>query len=134
MSLGHTLLILSIYVLTVASVTRLVNYDVIFDPIRLWPARRASVAHTAAKEAEANGMAVEHAAAMKRYTRWVLVCDFMACPWCVSMWVAAATAPAVILLTGWSWWTLPPLALSARYLVGFCDRWVSEDLTIVDKG
>ena len=96
MSLGHILLILSIYVLTVASVTRLVNYDVIFDPIRLWPARRASVAKAAALEAEANGMPVEHAAATKRLARWLLVCDFLACPWCVSMWVAAAAAPAPI--------------------------------------
>jgi len=133
MSLGNILLVLTGYVLTVASLTRLVNYDRIFDKVRLWPARRASVAATAAREAEANNMPTEHVAAVRRYQRWVTLSDFLACPWCVSPWIAAPCAPVPIQVIGWPLWTLIPLVLATRYLVGIADRWVSEPYEIVDQ-
>lgn len=134
MSLGYVLLALSMYVITVASVTRLVNYDVVFDPIRLWVAKRGSTAHTAAAQAAAAELQNEYDRAMTRYRRWTVLSDFLACPWCVSMWVAAATAPVLIHVIDWPLWTWTWIVFATRYLVGLADRWVAEDIEIVDEG
>lgn len=134
MSLGYVLLVLALYVLTAARLTRLVNYDAIFDPIRLVPARRASTAHTAAVEAAENARPTEAAAATSRERRWNTVSDFLACPWCVGMWISAALAPAAILVIGWPLWTWAIIPFPASHLIGICDRWVSEDFDIVDQG
>ena len=132
MSLGHTLLVLAIYVLTVATITRLINYDVILDPARLWIARRASTAHSAAAEAELNRMPTEAATATRRHRRWNVLSDFLVCPWCVGMWIALATAPIVIHVLAWPLWTWLPVALATRHLVGIGDRWVSDPFTIAE--
>lgn len=132
MSLGHTLLVLAIYVLAVATITRLINYDVILDPLRLWIARRASAAHEAAGEAEMNGAPTMAIAATRRHRRWNVLSDFLACPWCVGMWIALFTAPAVIHVLAWPLWSWVPVALAARHLVGIGDRWVSDPFTITE--
>ena len=118
--LGHTLLVLGIYVLVAARLTRLVNYDTELDPLRLWIARRIS-----AKQAA--GIVTDK----PPRTRWSTVADFMACPWCVGMWVSVALAPAVILTLGWPWWTWAALPFAASHLVGIGDRWVADPLEIV---
>lgn len=130
MSLGHTLLVVAIYVLMVATITRLINYDVILDPARLWIARRASTSHDAAGEAELNSMPNEAIAATRRYRRWNVLSDFLACPWCVGMWIALATTPAVIHVLAWPLWTWLPVALATRHLVGIGDRWVADPFEI----
>lgn len=132
MSLGYVLLVLVIYVLTVASLTRLVNYDVIFDPVRVWVAKRGSRAHTAAVQAADAQMQTEYDSAMTRYRRWTLFADFLACPWCVSPWIAGVTVTAPIIVIGWPWWTFPWIVFATRHLVGIGDRWVSEHFEIVD--
>lgn len=133
MSLGYVLLVLGIYVLTVATITRLINYDVVLDPLRLWVARRISTAQAAAGEAEMNGMPTEHAAATRRARRWTVVYDFLACPWCVGMWIALFTAPAVLHVLAWPLWAWLPVALATRHLVGIGDRWVSESFQITQE-
>lgn len=134
MSLGNVLLVLAVYVLAVARITRLVNYDVIFDPVRLWVARRASTSATAAGEANANGMPTEYTAATRRYHRWTVASDFLACPWCIGMWAALATAPLVLHILAWPLWAWVPVALATSHLIGIQDRWVSEPLEIIDEG
>lgn len=133
MSLGHVALIVVVYLLAVARVTRLVNYDRIFDPARLWVARRASNAATAAGEAEANNMPTEHISAVRRYQRWTVVSDFLACPWCVGMWAAAGTAWIPLYHPTNQVAVYLGVALAVSHLIGFGDRFVAEDLEIVDE-
>lgn len=109
--MGHTLLMLTLYVLVTARVTRLVNYDTVLDPTRLWIARRSA-----------------------GNPRWGRLADFLACPWCVGFWAAVALAPAAILVLGWPWWTWAALPWAASHLVGIGDRWVADPLEIVEAG
>lgn len=113
--LGGTLLVLAMYVLVAARVTRLVNYDAVLDPVRLWVARRISALQKVGSP-----------------SRWIVVAEFMACPWCVGFWVSVFLAPAVVLILGWPWWTLAVLPFAASHLVGIGDRWVSDPLEIVE--
>lgn len=131
MDLGHTLLVLALYVLVAARVTRLINYDTVLDPVRVWIARRMSAAATAAASRE---LPDEKRPFLVRQRRWTGVADFLACPWCVGMWVSVALAPAPIAVLGWPSWTWTVLPLAASHLIGIADRWVSEDMEIVDEG
>ena len=77
-------------------------------------------------------MPTEFLAAQRRYRRWTTLSDFLACPWCVSMWIAAATTPVVLHVIGWPLWAWLPVALATRHLVGIQDRWVAEPFDIED--
>lgn len=89
---GFDWLIIVAWTLALARATRLINADTITDPIRIWVARRWGENGTASY--------------------------FLACPWCVSMWLGLAAAPFAVWLTGLTWWCWPLLALAASYLVG----------------
>lgn len=131
MSLGYILLMLVIYVLVVASLTRLINYDFITDPARLWIARRRQSAEDAALEAENNqqpAIAAEHA---RRQARWGWLYTLVTCPWCVSPWVGLPCAVPVVQMFGWTYWAIVPLSLAARFLVGIADRWAGENMEVV---
>ena len=112
-AMGHTALTLTLYVLVAARLTRLVNYDTILDPARLWIARRIT-------------------AARPTPTRWTTVAEFMGCPWCVGMWISVALAPAAIAVLAWPWWTWAVLPFACSHLIGIQDRWVSDPLEIVE--
>lgn len=128
MTLGSILLVLALYVLVAARVTRLVNYDTVLDPIRLWIATRAS---SAKDQADAATTVEEQTTAFRRYLRWTAVADFQACPWCIGFWVCVALAPVPILIIGWPLWAWAILPWAASHLVGIGDRWVGEDVEIV---
>ena len=50
--------------------------------------------------------------------------DFLACPWCVGVWVAAAvTAARALLPEAWQW---PARGLSAAAIVGLADVWAER--------
>lgn len=85
-------LVLVIYVLAVARLTRFVNFDVAFDPFRIAVARRFGPEST-----------------------WVY---FLGCPWCVGLWIAIAAAGIPVRLMGMDWWAIFPVGLAASYLVG----------------
>lgn len=136
MSLGHIILILVIYVLAVARVTRLVNFDAVLDRLRLWIGRRAVVAQGAADEASAAGQMVLAASAGKRAARWNTVTYFLGCPWCVGFWVSLAGAPFAVGIIGWQWGCVVPVALAGSQLVGMlAGLSVDETVEIVaDEG
>lgn len=75
MSLGYVILALIVYTLAVMRVVRLINADTILDGLRIAVERRARDDARSERERE----------------RWSTVTYFIGCPWCVSMWVAAAT-------------------------------------------
>jgi len=81
-----------VWVLAVARLTRLVNQDVVFDPVRLWVAGRVRGAGEAAAAAEVLDRAGAGRVWRRGERRWGTVEYFLGCPWCVSVWVAAFTA------------------------------------------
>lgn len=129
-SLGTTILILVVYVLAVARITRLVNYDTVLDGARLFVARRAGSALAAAEEAEAADLWKVGEVHRNRQARWNLVLEFVGCPWCVGMWVALAGAVPVVIVLGLSWWALVPVALACSYLVGLVAPLSADELEI----
>lgn len=128
MSLGETLLVLLLYVLVAARVTRLINYDTLLDPIRLWIARRASSALIYARTSE---LPEEKTSGLRRHQRWTKLSEFLGCPWCVGFWVAAALSPIPVVVIGWPWWTCAVLPFACSHLIGIGDRWVADPLQIV---
>ncbi|MFA5711486.1 DUF1360 domain-containing protein [Mycolicibacterium sp.] len=76
MNLGFLILVLIVYVLAVARVVRFINADTLSDPLRVAVERRAR---------DDSRSATERA-------RWSTFGYFLTCPWCVSIWVCAATA------------------------------------------
>jgi fatty acid desaturase len=91
-----TLIALSLFVLTVARLTRLVNADAILDPIRIAIARKRGADST--------------------------LVYFLGCVWCVGLWLSLLLAIPTVAYLGWEWWTLFPLGLSASHVVGLLAR------------
>lgn len=86
------LVIFTLWVVALARLTRLLTADEITDFIRAWVYRRYGEESTQAY--------------------------FARCPWCVSMWVAGASAGYPLWLTEWNWWLYPLLVLAGSYVVG----------------
>ena len=90
-----------IYVLAVARLTRLVNADIILDPLRVAVARRYGTDST--------------------------LSYFLGCPWCVGLWLSLLLAIPVVAFLGWSWWTLIPVGLACSHLVGLLAPLASDE-------
>lgn len=130
-----TLLILTIYVLAVARVTRLINADTILDRPR---AAIATKAHDYQHILDAR-RATEDAAKTIAYwegcaRRWSTALYFVQCPWCVGMWLTLASAWAPLYF-----WTNPivqyvGVALAASHLIGVFARFAdTEDIGFEDE-
>ena len=100
--MGYTVLILVIYVLAAARLTRLVNADTVLDGPRLAIARRAR----------------DTAASGPERRRWTTSLYFVQCPWCVGFWICLFSAYLPVHLVRWPWWALVPVALAASHLIG----------------
>lgn len=87
-----TILVLAIYVLAVMRLTRLINSDTILDTPRIALARVFGAGST--------------------------VVEFLACPWCVGMWLSLGGSAVPVLILRWPWWSFLPLALACSQLVG----------------
>lgn len=115
-SLGYVVLVLIVYAVAVARVTRLINADTITDPLRVAIERRARDSDRSDRERG----------------RWATLSYFVGCPWCVGMWLALLTTWFPIWLTGLSWWLYPLIAFATSHLVGVCARFAdTEDVQIV---
>lgn len=101
MSLGHTSLVLVVYVLAVMRLTRLVTDDTILDPFRI----RVST----------------------RYGPGSTVVYFLGCPWCVGLWISVGAAAAPAALLDWPWWTVLPLGLACSQLTGMAAPLYRDD-------
>lgn len=118
MTLGHTLLILAIYVLACARLTRLLNADTIADPLRIWITRRSRNPDTTDTARR----------------RWAILDYWLGCPWCVGWWICLAAAYLPARLIGWPWWTIFPLALAASHLVGIAAVLAdTEDIEVINE-
>lgn len=87
-------LLVLLTVLSVARVTHLVTTDYILDPLRALAARRAPNS----------------------------IVYLIQCPWCLSIWVAAAAAPVVYLWHDTWAVQIPLLGLTASYLTGLLEQ------------
>lgn len=135
MSLGLTVLILVLYVLAVMRLVRLINYDTVLDPLRLWIARRAQTAKSAGEEAESNMQPVASALHLRTMARWNTLAYFLGCPWCVGFWISLGTAIVPVSIIGWPWWALPGVALGCSQIVGLlAPLSADEDIEIVADG
>lgn len=92
MSLGYQILVLAVYALAVARLTRLINMDTVADPLRVALTRRFNDARALAVESEAAGRAHAQSRHRRAQARWGKALYFIGCPWCVGMWVALGTA------------------------------------------
>ena len=90
------LLVLIVYVLAVARLTRLINADTVLDPVRLALARAFGHQST--------------------------LIYFLGCVWCVGFWLSLVTAVIPVLALSLSWWMLPLIALATSHLVGLLAR------------
>jgi hypothetical protein len=135
-SVGEAVLILIVYVLAVASVTRLINGDKITDRLRLYPAeklRAAQQQHALNTNVMAGGDQALIERSERSIRRWDAVVYFLSCPWCVSMWIALPTAIVPVFCIGWPWWALFPVAFATRHLVGVFARFAdTEEIEIED--
>lgn len=110
-SLGHVVLVLVVYTLAIARLTRLINFDTILDPTRIAIARIFGPNSTAVY--------------------------FAACPWCVSVWVSAATAWVPLFFADNRVVQYFGIVLAASHLVGVGARWSSDeelDIETVEEG
>ncbi|NJQ00216.1 DUF1360 domain-containing protein [Streptomyces sp. PLAI1-29] len=82
----------------VARVTRFVNLDALAGPLRAWFIRRGG------PESK--------------------LVTLVECPWCLSVWVAAAVVPLAFLYGHTLWFQIPATALTVSYLYGAAARFV----------
>lgn len=89
----YSIIVGVVYALAVARLTRLINADTILDRPRGWLAGQQRHHRQIATELQPHPEKVEtydyHRRAMQR---WETVVYFVACPWCVGMWLALSTA------------------------------------------
>lgn len=101
MSLGYVVLVLVVYTLAAARVTRFINHDSLLDPLRLTILRRARDEQRSMKERE----------------RWATLTEFVGCPWCISIWVGIGTAWIPVVIVGWPLWWWPLILLAVSHVV-----------------
>jgi hypothetical protein len=131
--LGYAVLVLAIYVLAVARLTRLVNFDQITDPLRLIPARRRDVARSVADEAVAHTQ-LERASVFRQVQhRWGEVYYFLGCPWCVGMWLSLGFAYLPVWVIGWPWWVFVPIGLACSQVIGMASPLSADDIEIEES-
>lgn len=111
MSTVGVILVLIVYALAAMRITRLINSDTILDRFRIAIAGRVRDPERSATEQR----------------RWAALTEFLACPWCVGMWVALAGAVPVVLVLGWSWWALLPAALACSQIIGMSAPLYADD-------
>ncbi len=94
--MAFTLLVLVLFTLTVARLTRLITTDKLLEPLRNWVTQK--------RGPDSQLTYLVH------------------CTWCTSMWIAFAGAPFAVWLSGvdWSWTAL--IALAASHVTGLLTR------------
>lgn len=99
---AFTLVTLLLYALALARLTKLVNDDVITDPLRARLARRFNSTHPT-------------------------VVYFVECPWCVSVWLGAATSPLIVEALNLPWYFIVLLTLAGSQLTGLISHTYPAD-------
>lgn len=133
MSLGEHVLVLVVYALALARMTRLVNSDKITDFLRLYPAGKAREARLVADEAAAHGQTERARVFHAKMARWNLVVYYVQCPWCVGLWLTLASAWVPLFYPTNVVAVYLGVALAASHLIGVMSGFAeTEDIDIED--
>lgn len=128
-----TVLVLIVWFLAVARLTRLINGDKVTDFLRTYPAGRI----VAANDRQDEALAVGHMAIAEREAstaaRWDKALYFVGCPWCVSMWLAFATAWVPLWFADNRVAQYIAVALAVSHLVGVCARFADTEEISVEE-
>lgn len=113
-------IILIVSALAVARITRMITADKILDRPRVAVVKAAwRRAHPWITREPPEGQATALAMAMASHAQNPPLLAYLAfCPWCVSIWVGAAAAPAVWLWGARPWLFVPALALAFSQVTG----------------
>ena len=122
-----------VWVLAVARVTRLVNQDVVFDPVRLWVASRVRGAGDAAAAAEVLDRVGAGRVWRRGERRWLTVEYFLSCPWCVSVWVAGVSAWVPLWFAGNAVAVYVGVVLAASYAVGVTAELLNDEDVAIEE-
>jgi hypothetical protein len=114
-------IILVVYALAVARLTRMITADKILERPRVAVVKWAWVrANPWIKKEPAEDRRKNLALAMSADADHPpMLAYFAFCPWCVSIWVGASAAPLVWLWGARPWLLVPALALALSYVTGF---------------
>lgn len=135
LDVSHQILILVVYVLAVARVTRLINADTIMDWLRAIPMRRAHDARQRMNTARRSGQTDTAVVFERASRRWSTVLYFLECPWCVGMWACLATAWIPMFAYDVLALQYLGIALAASHLIGiFAFAANTEEVGVVDDG
>lgn len=126
----HPALTLAVYALAVARATRLITSDRITAAPRRWLSIRLwtphipddAARHWRALYEQRGKRAAQKVVAEQRYDGRgdpPLSVYLLSCPWCASLWLAAAAAPLWYWLGSCPWLLLPAAALAFSYVTGF---------------
>jgi hypothetical protein len=123
----HPAVIVFVYALAVARVTRLITADKITEPLRT----RIMVALCAARRYPGHDMGHESTLQLGQVQKVMAIermqdngeapmsVYMLGCPWCASIYVAALAAPVVFWWGLSPWFLVPALALAFSYITGF---------------
>jgi hypothetical protein len=128
-----TILVLIVWVLAVARLTRLINGDKVTDLLRTYPADRIAAANDRQDEALAVGNVATAAREMMVAGRWDKALYFVGCPWCVGMWLSFGTAWAPLWLADNRVVQYVAIALAASHLIGVCARFADTEEIVIEK-
>ena len=130
---GMSVMVAVVWVLAVARVTRLVNQDVVFDPVRLWVASRVRGAGDAAAAAEVLDRVGAGRVWRRGERRWLTVEYFLSCPWCVSVWVAGVSAWVPLWFAGNAVAVYVGVVLAASYVVGVAAELLNDEDVAIEE-
>jgi hypothetical protein len=118
--LMSTPIILTVSALAVARITRMITADKIFDRPRRALVLLAWIrAYPWIRQEPEENRTTTLAMVMANHAQDPPLLAYLAfCPWCVSIWVSAAAAPAVWFWGGRPWLFVPALALAFSQVTG----------------
>lgn len=118
----HSAIILVVYALAVARITRMVTDDRLFNKprgaviVRAWT-RAYPVVKSKPAGPERRDLLVS--VMTNHATMPPMLAYLIVCPWCVSIWIGALVAPLAWLWGTRPWFAIPAVALAFSHVSGF---------------
>jgi hypothetical protein len=109
-------LTLIVYAAAAGRVTRLINSDIITDPIRVAAARRG----------------LDNESSPRERHRWLMLHELLECPWCVSMWVTFGFTWVPLYFADNPVAQYVCVALAASYVIGAASPLLERDDTAME--